>query len=574
MRTDKFTYAQCESALYEAMRTLIKKGKVQAEREGKALIDTTLSHLNESYVHECLKPFTHPPKRRNGKLYIMDENGGEVEYQRGQAIADYHNSQVKSKLQKARMNGTSEQLSKAMGFIVTLPKEYIQSVIPDISDAEYEYLVKKLEAEGQHQPFAKDEVYETSLAIKFSRHQWTDEEMEKAKEFLLASKDCVLDEMGIRVEDVLFWSIHFDESFPHIHCMALPTCEKTYDKDVFSGKKKKDGTYTLLHKKGDVDITYSIGKFYERGKDGEYTFFKDFHQNVVDRMTTKGFDASGLIQNVTSGKGFTPSQMDREQREESVRKAMEIAALQKKLKQVEAEKVEAISQRDTAQAEASACKTEVAKATEELLAKTELLEEKDLEIAEKEIELAEKEEQITTLRILIKELKEELATIVKEVALFVPRVVKEFFGAWQEAKIISQMEKVDDAAQAKALAGAEEMAKPLKELAKQAEALLEEDVVNGVNMATFTRTDQKIGFAKKQIQKQAEARGQAKAFQDDSYLIQIALQDWFNREKYEKEIERMSELDASLFMKNPTRAARAYEYAMEKEYEMEEMEHG
>lgn len=562
MRTDKFTYAQCESALYEAMRTLIKKGKVQAEREGKALIDTSMSHLNETYVHDCLKPFTHPPKRKNGKLYIKDENGQEIEYQRGQAIADYHNSQVKSKLQKARMNGTSEQLSKAMGFIVTLPKDYIQSVVPDISNSEYEYLVKKLEAEGNHQPFTTDEVYETSLKLKFGRHQWTSDEMDKAREFLLASKDCVLDEMGIRGEDVLFWSIHFDESFPHVHCMALPTCEKVYEEDVYSKKKKKDGTYTLLHKKGDVDISYSISKYYERGKDGEYVFFKNFHQNVVDRMGEKGFDASGLIQNVTSGKGFTPALMDHEQREGSVRNAMMIAALQKKIKQLEAEKAEAISERDTAQAEASACKEQVAKATEDLLLKTELLE-------EKEIELAEKEEQVESLRSIIASLQKDLKELMKEIALFIPNVIKEFLQSWKEAKTITQMEKVDSSARAKALAGAEEMAKPLKDLAQQAEALLEEEVVNGVKMAQFDRTDQRLGFAKSQIQKAAKATGQAEAFQDGSRLLELALEDWFDKEKHKHRIEKMSELDASLYMKFPTRAARAVEYANEKAYEME-----
>lgn len=194
------------------------------------------------------------------------------------------------------MTGSDKQLSKAMGFIITLPKDYIQGIIPDLSDHEYEYLVTKLEAEQNHQPFKTDEVYETSLNMKFCKHEWTEEEMEKAKKFLLAGKDSVLEEMGIREEDVLFYAIHFDESFPHIHCMALPTCEKTYEEDIYSKKQKKDGTYTLLHKKGETDISYGVGKYYaERDKDGEYVFFKNFHQNVVDRMEEKGYDAEGLV---------------------------------------------------------------------------------------------------------------------------------------------------------------------------------------------------------------------------------------------------------------------------------------
>jgi len=557
MRNDKFTYAQVESALYEAMRTLIKKGKVEAEREGKALIDTSMSHHNLSYVHDCLKPLSKPPKKKKGKLYIEDENGMEIEYKRGQAIADYHNSQVSSKYQKARMNGTSEQLSKAMGFIVTLPKDYIQSVIPDISDAEYEYMVKRNEARENHQPFTTDEVYETSLKLKFGRHEWTDEEMEQAKEFLLATKECVLEEMGIREEDVLFWAIHFDESFPHLHCMALPTYEKTYEEDVYSGKKKKDGTYTLLHKKGDVDISYNISQYYEKNLDGEYKFFKNFHPNIVARMAEKGFDASGLIQNVTSGKMFTVSQMNREQREESVRSAMEIAALQKKIKEIE-------NAKKTAEEEVTACKKELEAVNEDLLLKTELLE-------EKEIEIKEMEEKIGSLRDIITDLQNALKNLVKEVAMFIPNVIREFLQKWNGAKTISQMKKVDDLAEAKATASVEDMAKPLKDLAKQAEALLEDDIVNGVKMATFERTDQKVGFAKKQIIKAAKAKGQEEVFQEGSRMLEFALEDWYDREKHEKQIKQMSEMDASLYMKPPTRASRAIDYAMEKARNVDEM---
>ena len=111
MRVDKFTYAQVESCLYEAMRTYIKGGKVLADREGNALIDTSMTKYNETYVHDCLKPISLEPAKRkkdrngNTSYYRKDENGNNVEYVRGQTIADYHNSQVKSKYQKARMNG-------------------------------------------------------------------------------------------------------------------------------------------------------------------------------------------------------------------------------------------------------------------------------------------------------------------------------------------------------------------------------------------------------------------------------------------------------------------------------------
>lgn len=596
MRMDKFTYAQVEACLYEAMRTMLKKGEVVAERESKALIDTSLTSKNVTYVHECLEPIKmEPAKRKKTKegatvYYRKDENGELVEYVRGQGIADYHNSQVKSKLNKARMTGSDKQLSKAMGFIITLPKDYIQGIIPDLSDHEYEYLVTKLEAEQNHQPFKTDEVYETSLNMKFCKHEWTEEEMEKAKKFLLAGKDSVLEEMGIREKDVLFYAIHFDESFPHIHCMALPTCEKTYEEDIYSKKQKKDGTYTLLHKKGETDISYGVGKYYaERDKDGEYVFFKNFHENIVKRMRSKGYDAEGLVNGVTSEKCFDPSTMNQDQRKQSVRKAIEILALQKKLKEIEAEKnaLEADKvamqeefdekqssmqkqldklkeQRDTARTEVQSIKQEKAKAQEELEQAKDLLE-------EKQIELDEQVEKITSLRELIKDLKEELARLAKDVAMFIPNLVKTFLVKWKEAKTISQMEKVDAAAQAEAIAGAKALTENLRTFGTRAEALLaEEEVVSGVKMATFERTDQKVGFAKKQVLKAAEAAGQAEVF-EDARVMNYALSDWFNKEKYEEVLAHKSEVEASLYMKAPLRAERAIEYALEKieEAEME-----
>lgn len=215
---------------------------------------------------------------------------------------------------------------------------------------------------------------------------------------------------------------------------------------------------------------------------------------------------------------------------------------------------------EVAQAEAIAYRKEVAKATETL--------------EEMEIELADKEKQVSDLKVLIKELQEELSNLVKEVVMFVPKTVKAFIGKWKEAKTISQMEKVDAAAQAEAIAGAKALTENLRVFGTRAEALLaEEEVVSGVKMATFERTDQKIGFAKKQVLNVAEATGQAEAFEDERVMA-LALQDWFNREKYKAILERKSEVEASLYMKAPLRAERAIEYALEKVEEMEEVELG
>ena len=229
-------------------------------------------------------------------------------------------------------------------------------------------------------------------------------------------------------------------------------------------------------------------------------------------------------------------------------------ALEAKASTLAEEVAKATEERDSAQAEAIAYRAEV--------------DELQTTIEEQEILIAERDEQIRGLRSLIDALKVELAELAAKVARFVPSVVQRFIGRWQSAKTITQMEKVDEEARAEAQAGAEEMTVHLSELGEQAEALLEEEIVNGVKMATFNSDDQRKGFARKQIEKSAALVGKAEAFAD-SRVMALALQDWFDKEKHKARIESMSELDASLYMKNPTRAARAVEYAMEKVEEME-----
>ena len=556
MRVDKFTYAQVEACLYEAMRTYIKGGKVLADREGNALIDTSMTRYNETYVHDCLKPIKDEPAKRRKtkegtKYYRKNKDGELVEYQRGQSIASYHNSQVKNKYDNARMTGDTKQLSKAIGFIITLPKDYIQGVIPEISDEEYEYLVTKTEAEQMHQPFKIDELYEKTLNEKFSRHKWTKEEMEKAKEFLFVARDCVLEEMGIRKEDVLFYALHFDESFPHLHALALCTQEKTYEQDIYSKKKKKDGTYTLLHKKGEKEISYSVAKLYKQNKEGEYIFFKDFHQHIVERMVNKGIDASGLINGVTSERKFNPAQMNHDQREESVKQSMKILAMQKKVKQLE-------TKSSVFESKIKTVEKQLNKVQEEFEELQDIIEEKD-------IELQEKDAQINSMTVVIRELKTELTKLVKEVAMFIPNVVKSFLNRWKEAKTITEMEKIDTQAKTEVMSRANKMTEHLNELCSSAETLLEEEVINGINMSRFERTDQKIGFAKKQILKAAEAAGELQAFENNPVLLEIALEDWFDGKKYREKLKEMSDVEASLYMKATYRAERAIEYTYNKE---------
>ena len=564
MNIAKFSYAQVEGCLYEAMRTLLKGGKVQAEREGKALIDTSLTHNNVTYIHRCLEPIKMEPakkKNKNGVLvhYRTDENGNNIEYTRGQGIADYHNSQVKSKLNKARMTGTDKELSKAIGFIVTLPKDYLQGIIPDLSDAEYEYLVSKLEAEQLHQPFKTDEVYENCLDYKFRKHEWTEEEMGKAKDFLLAAKDSVLDEMGIREQDVLFWSIHFDESFPHIHCMALPTCEKTYEEDIYSKKQKKDGSHTLLHKKGETEVTYSISQYYsERTKDGEYAFFKDFHENIVKRMAKKGYAAEGLVNGVTSGRCFDPQQMSYSQREQSVRQAMEILALQKKLKELEATQ-SAMQEEFDEKKESMQKELNVA-----FMVKKEA--ENSVKAAEDMVEALQAQEihlrrEISSLSIKVRETISNIKDIAQKA---VENALARFVPLFRKARNRAEEEEVEMKAKASI---SDTVLRPVVELEAKASAFLEADSTRDVNLSTFIVTPQRYGYAVSQIKKAAlgtrysdEFSSLTKETAENNPYMKLCLEDWFDKKKYAAILPAMTEEEEVGYMQSPARAARAIEH--------------
>ena len=87
-------------------------------------------------------------------------------------------------------------------------------------------------------------------------------------------------------------------------------------------------------------------------------------------------------------------------------------------------------------------------------------------------------------------------------------------------------------------------------------------MISGVKMATFNQTPQRIGFAKKQIVKAAERMGQVEIFEKHLEVLDKALSDWFDLEKYKKEIKKMSDVDAKLFMDSMARAERAMEVAL------------
>lgn len=269
---------------------------------------------------------------------------------------------------------------------------------------------------------------------------------------------------GIKEEDILYACVHMDESQPHLHFAFLPMAYvRNYDEKLSEHNQRRDeakatGTKvparpTIL--KGECNrkigedekpISSNCGRF---GKG----FLHTLNKVLEERMAEQGVECK-----IANGAGskFDPQKLNHAQREESLKLHKENEKLKKEIEVAKKDKAEAISQRDTAQAEASACKEEVA---------------------------------------------------------------------------------------------------------------------SGVKLATFERTDQKVGFAKKQIMKAAEATGQAEAFEDERTMT-YALFDWFNKEKYASVLERKNEVEASLFMKNPLRAERALEYALEKVEEMEEVELG
>lgn len=280
MRMDKFSYAGAEGCLYEAMRWKNTKGVVEPEREGKALIDPTRTYLNQTYVHPCLQP------RHEFAEMTKDERDAK----RGEAIAAYHNSQTGSQA-RAVMEGKKQ--SQAIGVVATLPREnpWVQRL--ELTEEEYTYLCDKM-IEPPHDdgvPRKRDAEMEKTIKEKLKTVEMTPAERKECSKFLKGVIKAWLKECGIRQKDVLFWAIHFDESFPHIHCVALPTQEKVYEEDVYSKRVKKDGTRTLLHAKGSKAISYSITPFYagktidDKG-DEHYPFFEKYHPNIVEKLST------------------------------------------------------------------------------------------------------------------------------------------------------------------------------------------------------------------------------------------------------------------------------------------------
>jgi len=288
MRQENISYARVEACFYEAMR--IVKGALEwtAEKEGNALIDPERTPDNMELIphHQALNPSA------DGKNC------------RGNGIAKYH-KEVTGR--SARMNGEESQLSKAVGCIVTLPKDYLDI---DYGLTEKEYLAVAHYIESGAKKEANAIHYQSALE-NVKNYRYIDEEKEKIREFFEAFLKAWKKVAGIRDEDMLYAVVHFDESFPHLHVMGLPTV-----KDPETGK-----------------ITFSTAKYNNRVTH----YYDNLHPNIIKEMKELDIDGSGLLNGKTQGRGFRPGDFTREQRAEGVALATQVSILRENKKRKEKE---------------------------------------------------------------------------------------------------------------------------------------------------------------------------------------------------------------------------------------------
>ncbi len=301
MRQDNFSYRVAEACFYEVMRVI--KGSTSnwsIAREGNALIRPERTPDNYEIIphHKGLNPMN---------IGIED---------RGKAIAAYHKAVTG---RSARMNGQEKQLSKAVGLIVSLPRTYL-TIDYGLTEAEYAAIAHKIERDGKEEP---NSYYYKSAMKKIQDYRYSEEEKKMIREFFEAAFESWLIVAGIRCQDVLFAVVHMDESFPHLHIMALPTFIKENGEVTFSADKYN---YKRTH------------------------YYDTLHTKMIQEMAQRGIDASGLVNGVTKGKGFRPADFSKEQREEGVRQARELSILNRQkeavLQAVEATEVDLMIQQN------------------------------------------------------------------------------------------------------------------------------------------------------------------------------------------------------------------------------------
>lgn len=545
MRMDSFDYATAEACLYEGMRWGNSKGNVEPEREGKACIDPEKTHMNVTYVKDCLRP-----KAKYKDKKYAEEN-------RGVSIAEYHNSRTSSQ-SHAIMKG--EKLSQAIGLIGTLPRDNPWVKKAELTEEEYDYLlehmVEKPQASRIHNK--TDEKMERCIKEKLREVIATPEDRVKINAFLITTMFAWLEECEISREDVLFWAIHWDETYPHIHVMALPTVEKEYKEDVYYKRVKKDGTRTLLHAAGSKGISYSVERFYadpyidEKNK-VHYPFMEKYHPNVIERM--KGYDteslkgmfkssewkkffeknldleeqikntAGGLMNGATKGNGFLPKNFTKDQRMEGV----DLANINRALREDNARQNEELNQTTAL--------------VEEMQAKQIILSRENASIRESFREL------LNTIKAMVKE-------VVKE-------AIEEFLPLWKNATLEKRGSVRKEAESS--IYG--KLTKPVEEMENKVTNFLKSAEEKEADLSLFTITPQRYGFAIGQIRRASKGTkyedlfaGITKETVEDCPAMKLCLDDWFGKEKYKGILATMTVEEEINFMKNSNRAERAIKY--------------
>lgn len=300
MRCDKFTYDKVDGCFYEAMRVNIH-ADINPEYEGNANIDPTLSHLNVVVTkHRCMNPSNY------------------AKHNRGVQIAEYH-KEVTGKA--ARMQGTKDQQSKAIGFIITLPRNYFEEKI-ELSEEEENYLngLDDFNWDKLTQGRSTDTIG-MNLYKRLSKMEFNENERNEIITFLSDAAKAACEVANIDDEDILYSVIHFDESFPHIHCIGLSSEKTVYEENVVDKRKCKYNEETnqwtnikgdkvfdepiYLHKKGDIHKAFSttvMQKDFERDATGKAIngFYFKLHREVVNKLKEKGYNKADLLLNGTS----------------------------------------------------------------------------------------------------------------------------------------------------------------------------------------------------------------------------------------------------------------------------------
>ena len=310
----KYNYADADACFFEAMRVNMPKTE-NARTDGHARIDKTQTEKNVVLI---INPCMDTNNFKKQKLY------GKERYHSGDQIAAYHKF-VTGKA--ARMNGKNKQLSKAIGLIITIPEEYLSYKRPELSEEEEVCLCDYIE-NGKKIP--------EELAKKLTRLVWSEDEVKTLTEqFFIPVYESFLKIAGIREDDVLFAVIHFDETTPHLHIMALPTIEKEYEEDVCN---KRSGW--LLHKAGEKQITFSMDRFNYHNKEDGKSFFESFHERLIEELQSRNVPYADRLLNGATDKGnIDINRLSREQRDEGILLKESVRWL-KKQKKKEIEEIE------------------------------------------------------------------------------------------------------------------------------------------------------------------------------------------------------------------------------------------